>query len=71
MVNLKDMSLEELDILMEEITKEKSNRITEKLISQLEQYNKLSQELFSIFNFQNLALKFPKYGFSKITNLWK
>ena len=45
MVNLKDMSLEQLDILMEEITKEKSNRITEKLISQLEQYNKLIQEL--------------------------
>ena len=48
MVNLKDMSLEQLDILMEEITKEKSNRITEKLISQLEQYNKLIQELSAV-----------------------
>lgn len=48
MVNLKDMSLEELDILMEEITKEKSNRVTEKLISQLEQYNKLIQELSAV-----------------------
>ena len=50
MVNLKDMSLEQLDILMEEITKEKSNRITEKLISQLEQYNKLIQELSIVAN---------------------
>ena len=50
MVNLKDMSLEELDILMEEITKEKSNRITEKLISQLEQYNKLIQEISTVAN---------------------
>ena len=50
MVNLKDMSLEELDILMKEITKEKSNRITEKLISQLEQYNKLIQELSIVAN---------------------
>ena len=48
MVNLKDMSLEQLDILMEEITKEKSNRMTEKLISQLEQYNKLIQELSAV-----------------------
>ena len=45
MVNLKDMSLEQLDFLMEVITKEKSNRMTEKLTSQLEQYNKLIQEL--------------------------
>ena len=51
MVNLKDMSLEQLDILMEEITKEKSNRITEKLISQLEQYNKLIQELSAVTRF--------------------
>ena len=50
MVNLKDMSLEELDILMKEITKEKSNRITEKLISQLEQYNKLIQEISTVAN---------------------
>ena len=50
MVNLKDMSLEQLDFLMEEITKEKSNRITEKLISQLEQYNKLIQELSIVAN---------------------
>lgn len=48
MVNLKDLSSELLDILMEEITKEKSNRITEKLISQLEQYNKLIQELSTV-----------------------
>ena len=50
MVNLKDMSLEQLDILMEEITKEKSNRMTEKLVSQLEQYNKLIQEISTVAN---------------------
>ena len=50
MVNLKDMSLEQLDFLMEVITKEKSNRMTEKLTSQLEQYNKLIQELSIVAN---------------------
>ena len=50
MVNLKDMSLEELDILMEEITKEKSNKEIQLLIDASKYNERYDEAMDDDFN---------------------